>query len=220
MKNKFLKSALLLGTALAISISGFAQEEKYKEERDGYERKIKREDDELKIKEKGRRPRQEQRYILREGRTVTTVKKGTIPKEEPVAQQKPKKVAKKRTYASRKVCTCRTVRSKSHARKHSVAYKPKRKTSTAKVAAAAKAPTIVRDTVMMVRVDTVFRMNETSSYTGYRSGLRLRDDFKKMKIKKDGDEIILKKEYDDGDKVKKVFDSEEDLNTYLKWRNY
>ena len=43
---------------------------------------------------------------------------------------------------------------------------------------------------------------------------------KKMKIKKDGDEIILKKEYDDGDKVKKVFDSEEDLNTYLKWRNY
>lgn len=207
---------LLLGAAMVVSLAGYAQEEKYKEERDGYELKIKREGNDHKVKEKGKRPaaRYEDQTIIRRGQTITTVKRGTTPATAP-------SVARKSYSGTRKQCNCKTVASRSKAKSRSVAYKSKARTQRSALAArtAVNKRVVVRDTVYMVRVDTVFTMQQTDRFTGYRSGTRLRDDLKKFKIKRDGDEIILKKEYENGDKVKKSFESEEDLQTYLQWLN-
>lgn len=213
MKKSFSKAAFLMGIALAFSVASYAQESKTKIEGDGYELKIKQEKDEFKVKQKGQLPAshsmvQHNGITVKQGQTVTTVKTADMP----VAQAP---AAKKKTYASRKKCSCATVaKRKPAAKKHHVAYKAKpavnHTASTARL----------RDTVYITRVDTVFSINEVGAYTGYRPGSRLRDDFKKLKIEKDGDEIKMKKEYEGGKTIKRTFESEEDYNTYMEWKNY
>lgn len=222
MKSKFSKLVLALGFAVTASAPVFAQESKLKIEDKNYELKVKREGDELKIKEKGKRPSTErQSYTIKRGETVTTVKEGTRPKE-PVAQAK-KPVAKK-SVAGRK-CNCKTASKSTAAKKRTTAYRSPatvKKTTTARpktAATAAASPVIVRDTVFMVRVDTVFGMNERSSFTGNRSSY-LFDNYKKMKVERDDDGITIKKEYHDGREIKKTFRTEEEFNTYMQWKNY
>jgi hypothetical protein len=220
MKNKFSKAMLLFGIAFSLSTAGIAQDTKFKVEREDYELKVKQEGDELKIKEKGARPLQQpsqQSTMVRQGTTVTTVKQGEMPKEQTVAKQ-PTTTAKKKTYAARKkTCTCKTVAKKAPVKKRTVAYRPKAKTTT--VASVKPATVIVRDTVFVTRVDTVFTVSEMSSFTGNRSNF-LRDNFKKLKVEREDGEITIKKEYEDGEEIKKTFDNEEEFNTYMEWKNY
>ena len=219
MKNRFSKAALLLGLAITLSTAGFAQEEsKVKIERDDYELKVKREGDEYKWKEKGVRPADKQSMTIHRGQSVMTVKAGALPKAEPAPKAR-KPVAKK-SYASKKKCTCKPVAKKATTRKRSVAYKPKaRKTTRTAVVAAKPAPVIVRDTVFITRVDTVFSMMEPAFFTGHRIAEgQLPPGLKKLKVEKENDGIEVTEEYLNGDKIKREFDTDEDLNTYMKWK--
>jgi|GEM_PF-3186294 len=227
MKNKFSKAVLLLGLAFTVSTAGIAQETKTKIETDDYELKIKQEGDEYKMKEKGRRPATEAATTTtsyRQGQSVTTVKAGSLPQETQTVAQNTGKTAKKKTYAARKSsCTCKkTVARKPAAKKRTVAYRPKTKTTARTTASTFRpAPVVVRDTVYITRVDTVFSINEQSSFTGNRmSGRQLMDNFKKLKIERDDDGIMLKKEYEDGKEIKKTFDTEEEFQTYMEWKNF
>jgi hypothetical protein len=107
-------------------------------------------------------------------------------------------------------------------KRKAVAYKPKTKTTTSRsVAGTAKTsvstpPVIVRDTVMITRVDTVYSVMEQQVFTGYRQNtIPVTSDLKQMKIEREDDELKLKVEYMDGSEVKKTFSSDEDLNLYF-----
>jgi hypothetical protein len=43
--------------------------------------------------------------------------------------------------------------------------------------------------------------------------------YKKLKLKKDGEEIQMKKKLENGEKVKQTFDDERDYNTYRRWED-
>jgi hypothetical protein len=224
MNTKF-STLILVGFGLLAGPYAYAQETKIKKENGDYELKIKQDGDEYKLKEKGVKAAASPTLITthKEGETVTTVKKGEMPAAQNVAADK-KPVAKKRSYASRKVCTCKTAARKKTPAKRQVAYRPKKKTTTssATVASVNTSPVVVTDTVFITRVDTVFSMNESASFTGYRTGkAQLIDDYKKLKIEKEKDgSIKMKKEYENGSKVIKEFDNKDDFNTYLEWKNY
>ena len=224
MKSRISISAFILWIAFAASTTAFGQKEtKVKIERDNYELKIKQDGNEFKMKEEGIRPAekmQKQTTILKEGETVIMVKKGETPKQE-VAQAK-KPVATKKTYAARKDCPPQKIAVKSTtAKKRTTAYKPKT-TSTVKPAMAQTKPVIIRDTIFVTRVDTLFSITQTSEYAGYsRNRFRLNDDFEKLKIERESDGTIkLKKEYKDGSKDVKIFENEEDFQTYIEWKNF
>jgi hypothetical protein len=209
---------MLLALGLSLSATTFAQEGQVKLEGDDTELKIKDDklkykSDDAKIKIKGDVPAQgwvpvdEPTVVQREssdykqGQSTTVVRPAKM-----VAKAAPKKVAAKK-------CNCpKTAARKPVARK--VAYKPKPR---ARVVAA---PAVLHDTVYITRVDTVFRMSEQNIYTGYRYSDGLNDDFEKLKVKKDDDEIKIEKKYKDGRKVEMKFENEEDYNTYMKWKNY
>ena len=169
---------------------------------------------------------------MREGQTVTTIKAGQVPEVKTTAKEttKPVAAAKKKTvskkaYASKKSCTCKNkvAARKPATKKRTVAYKPKAKTTKAVTVAkttavtTAPAPIVVRDTVFVSRVDTVFSVMERDVFTGYSSKntIPLSSDFTEMKIEKEDDELKLKVEYEDGSETKKTFSTKEDLNLYL-----
>lgn len=202
-----------MGTALLISTTGMAQETKYKEERDGYELKVKRDGDEYKMKEKGRRPVRDdgyrREYRHKEGKTTTCVKHAQSPKAS-------EKRTVKKSYASGKKCNCKTVAHKSKTKKNSTAYKHKKPAGT-NFASASRSTAAARDTVFVTRVDTVFALRDRSSFTGHRNQNRVwNQNVKKFKIKRDGDEIKVKTEYENGDKVIRIFESERELKSYLR----
>jgi hypothetical protein len=241
MRQRFLRTAWCLGVALALATTGYAQESKVKVESENYKMKLKTDGDEYKLEEKGSyqgrpEPASPDPVIrtstnLREGQTVTTIKTGQIPevksevKEEPktvtVAKKKP--VAKK-AYASKKSCSCKNkVAARNTATKRAVAYKPKLKTTTSTSVAKTTslippaAPVVVRDTVFVSRVDTVYSVMERDVFTGYSSQntIPLSSDFTELKIEKEDEELKLKIEYEDGSETKKSFSTKEDLNLYL-----
>lgn len=213
---------LLLGFTVMMSATAFAQETKVKIERDNYEMKAKREGNEYKVKEKGERPMPaasrtiKEKVTYKQGETMTTVKHGEMQKQ----------VAKKKTYAAKKNCTCKTSVAKRPVRRtHAVAHHAKRPIAHRRTTAVAKAkvatPMLVRDTVYVTRVDTVVRVMESASFTGNRTPKYMMDNFKKLKIERENDgEIELKKEYEDGSEIKKTFDNEHDFQTYMQWKNF
>lgn len=201
-----------MGSTLLISTTGIAQETKYKEERDGYELKVKRDGNEYKMKEKGRRPVRDdgyrREYRHKEGKTTTWVKHAQSSKAS-------EKKTVKKSYASGRKCNCKTVAHKSKTKKNSTAYKHKKPASTNLASTSRR--TAPRDTVFVTRVDTVFALRDRSSFTGHRNQNRVwNDNVKKFKIKRDGDEIKVKTEYENGDKVIHIFESEAELNSYLR----
>jgi hypothetical protein len=167
---------------------------------------------------------------LREGETVTTVKAGQLPevKQETkteVVARKPvaKKAVAKKSYAAKKkpVATKSKLAQRKPATKRAVAAKPKAKTTTVAkttLTTTPVTPVIVRDTVFISRVDTVYSVMERDVFTGYSSEntIPLTGDFTELKIKKEDDELNLKIEYEDGSEVKKTFSNTEDLNLYMK----
>jgi hypothetical protein len=222
MNTKISKGMLLLGFTVMMSATAFAQETKVKIERDNYEMKAKREGNEYKVKEKGERPMPaasrtiKEKVTYKQGETMTTVKHGEMQKQ----------VAKKKTYAAKKNCTCKTSVAKRPVRRtHAVAHHAKRPIAHRRTTAVAKAkvatPMLVRDTVYVTRVDTVVRVMESASFTGNRTPKYMMDNFKKLKIERENDgEIELKKEYEDGSEIKKTFDNEHDFQTYMQWKNF
>lgn len=230
MKNNFPKVALLLGIALMTSTAGFSQESKVKIERKNYELKEKREGNEYKLKEKGTRPMPSESMTVKkevtykQGETRTRVIHGEPQKQNASAQNTKTSMAKKKSYASRKPCNCKTVARRPVKRSHTVAHGSKTKKTTHRTAAAAKAkttPVIVRDTIFVTRVDTVFSVMERSSFTGNRPNGHVLDNFKKLKIERENNgEIQLKKEYENGEEIKKTFDNERDFQKYIQWKNF
>lgn len=227
MKRKLTKAALLLGVVVTLSTTGFAQEEsKLKVERDDYQLKVKREGDEYKVKETGVLPVRHTRAsaksysrVIKEGETITTeVKYGSVPEGATVAQTG--KTVKKKSYASKKRCTCNHVAKRSSAKKRAVAYRHRAvKKATVAAVVAKPAPIVVRDTVLMVRVDTVFSVMEPTYYSGYRTTTRTAPaGLKKLKIEHEDGGVQVTEEHYDGRKMKKTFDSEEDFDTYMKWK--
>lgn len=206
-------------------LKGDDHEVKYKDDKtkikgDDYEVKVK--DDKLKmkgegfdIKEKGDWREYNGQDELVERRSVT-IKEGettTIVKPARVQLQAP--VVAKRTYKA-KPCPCdtKTAARKPAAKKTTVAYRPKAKPAPR----VAKAPAVLHDTVFATRVDTVFSVIEVNRFAGYSAPSPMMDDFEKLKIKKDDDEIKIEKKYKDGRKVEMKFENEEDYDTYMKWK--
>ena len=231
-----------MGVALALATTGYAQESKVKVESENYKMKLKTDGDEYTLAEKGTSQRRAEPASpdpvtrtsthLREGQTVTTIKAGQVPEVKTTAKEttKPVVAAKKKTvskkaYASKKSCNCKNkvAARKPATKKRTVAYKPKAKTTKAVTVAKTTAvttppaPIVVRDTVFVSRVDTVFSVMERDVFTGYSSKntIPLSSDFKEMKIEKEDDELKLKVEYEDGSETKKTFSTKEDLNLYL-----
>jgi hypothetical protein len=218
MKKQLLTASVALGFALSASAPVLAQDSKVKVERPGYELKIKQDGDDYKIKETGRLPVEheaipEEHYITthRQGQAVTVVKAGKAPES---------RATHTRAYAGAKKCTCppkKSVARKTPA-KNSVAYKAKPKN----VAKAVTKQVIVRDTVFVTRVDTVYSRIDPAYFAGYRQNKpELIDNFKKLKIERENDGTIkLKKEYGNGREIKREFANEEDFNTYMEFKNF
>lgn len=219
MKRNFSKAAFLMGIALTVSSAAFAQDSKVKVEGDGYELKIKQDGDEYKRKQKGVLPEENsvterQAPIIRQGETITTVRRS----EAPVPQQAP--VAKKKSYASAKKCSCpaKVAARKTTTKKRTVAYRPK----TSNSARVAASPRVIHDTVFVSRVDTVFNVIEPQGFAGYGSkSIGLMDNFEKLKIERNKDgKVEMKKEYRDGREEKREFATEEEFRTYMQFKNF
>ena len=100
-----------------------------------------------------------------------------------------------------------------------MAYKAKPKTSS--TAKTVTRRVVVRDTVYVVRVDTVFSRMEPANFAGYSSNPPMIDNFKKLKIERERDgSIKLKKEYEDGRDIKREFANEEEFNSYMEFKNF
>lgn len=221
---KISKPALVLSLAVLVATGSSAQEKLKSEIKgDGYKVETKIKDDKYKVKRKGNVPHsgyRERSDAYRE-ESSSRYDRGYDNSGEQKVTKSPDAAQKTRTgYSARrtsaKKCTCATARKSPSAPKRTVAHRA-RKTSGARTAKLSTKPGVIRqvvhDTVYVVRLDTVYRMRSRDSYSGYRSG---KDNFKKLKIKREDGEIILKKKYEDGEKVIRTFDNEREFNRYKK----
>jgi hypothetical protein len=242
MKTRIFKQVLLLGATVLLSTGTFAQD-KYKTNKNetkyktsGY--KVKENKNETKIKGTLVRPKVFDKSTVvteerKTGQTQVRTKETLIPLDSrTVADEKPvvataepidmktiKKsttVAKKKSYAKARKAPARKVAArKTPARKLYAAAKPQIIRDTVYIEKEPETRVVtntefVRDTVVVSRVDTVFR---TQSFTGYRMPSV---NYKKLKLKKDGNEIYMKKKTEDGKWIKEKFEDENEYNSYRK----